>query len=160
MSILKRSPFLLMIIFLTSCSFNNEYLPEDLFGLRLTKKLTGEEAKSFVNKLHGKTVAETENEIGLYKGDAGKALIYIAHYKKPEDAKKYYDKMTKKISLGNSMFIGSEYVDIGGKKIYRAFGMGQSHYIFLHNKELFWISVDTLFGKKFVKEYLSYLNNM
>ncbi len=160
MNIFKQSFFLLTVLFLTSCSLNSEYLPEDIFGMRLTKKLTGEEAKKFVNKLHGKTVADTENEIGHYRGDRGKALIYVAHYQKPEDARRYYGEMTEKISLGKSVFISPEFIDIGGKKVYRTFGMGQSHYIFLYNKNLFWISVDTFIGKKFVEEYISYIKNM
>ncbi len=160
MRILTQSLFLLVVIFFTSCSTNNEYLPEEFFGLPLTKKLTGEEAAKFVNKLHQKTVTETESEIGFYSGDNERALIYISHYQKPEDAKKYYDEMIEGISLGESPFTGSENIEINGKKVYRTFGMGQSHYIFTFNKELFWISVGTLYGKKFIEEYLSYLSDM
>jgi hypothetical protein len=160
MRIIKQSLFLLIVTFLISCSLNSEYLPEEFFGLQLTKKITGEEATKMVNKLHHEPVTEVENEIGHYSGDNKRALIYISHYQKPEDAKKYYDKMTKKISLGESPFTGSENIDISGKNIYRTFGMGQSHYIFTYNKELFWISVGTLYGKNFIEEYLSYLSNM
>ncbi|HED37991.1 MAG TPA: hypothetical protein ENI76_07085, partial [Ignavibacteria bacterium] len=51
MRILKQNLFLLIVIFLTSCSVSNEYLPEEFIGLRLTKKVTGKEARNFVNKL-------------------------------------------------------------------------------------------------------------
>jgi hypothetical protein len=54
-----------------------------------------------------------------------------------------YVKMVNKISPENSVFINPEFVDIGGKDIYRCFGMGQSHYVFANGKELYWISVDT-----------------
>jgi len=160
MRILTQSLFLLVVISLTSCSINNEYLPKEFFGMQLTKKLTGEEAAKFVNKLHQKTVTETENEIGFYDGDNKRALIYISHYQKPEEAKKYYDEMIEGISLGESPFTRSENIEINGKKVYRTYGMGQSHFIFTYNKELFWISVGTLYGKKFIEEYLSYLSNM
>ncbi len=160
MRILKQNFFLLIAIFLTSCSISNEYLPEEFIGLRLTKKVTGKEARNFVNKLHGKTVTETENEIGYYSGNAGRALIYTSHYQKPESAEKYFGKMTKKISLGKSAFVSSEFIDVNGKKIFRTFGMGRSHYIFTYNKGLFWITVDTNLGIKFVREYLSYLKNI
>jgi len=160
MRILTQSLFLLVVMFLTSCSTNSEYLPEEFFGMQLTKRITGEEATKMINKLHHEPVTEVENEIGHYSGDNGRALIYISHYQKPEDPKKYYDKMTEKISLGESPFTGSEIIDISGKKIYRTFGMGQSHYIFTYNNELFWVSVGTLYGKKFIEEYLSYLSNM
>jgi len=155
MSILKQNRFLLVVIFLISCSLNSNYLPEDFFGLRLTKKLTGKDAKEFVNN-----VTNLENEIGFYHEKAGSAIIYITHYNTKETAKSDYEKMVKKISPENSVFIKPEYLKINGMEVYRCFGMGQSHYVFPYNKELFWISVDTHFGKKFVEEYLSYLSEM
>ena len=38
MSRIKQNRFLLVVIFIISCSLNNNYMPEDFFGLRLTKK--------------------------------------------------------------------------------------------------------------------------
>ena len=157
MNLPKQILFLLITVFFISCSTGIEYLPEDFFGLHLTKKLTGEEAKDFVNKLHFQQVTETESEIGFYEGDEGRALIYITHYQNPEDAENDYNKMTEKISAGNTVFIGSEYVNIDSRKVYRTFGMGQSHYVFYLNNELYWVSVDTHFGMKLVEEYLNYV---
>jgi hypothetical protein len=122
--------------------------------------LSGKEAKEFVNNLHFKSVTDLENEIGFYDEKAGSAIIYITHYNTREAANSDYKKMVKKISPENSVFIKPEYLKLGGMEIYRCFGMGQSHYVFPYNKILFWISVDTHFGKKFVGEYLSYLNCM
>ena len=68
---LKQNFFLLIVVFFISCSLNSNYLPEDFFGLQLTKKLTGKEAKEFVNNLHFQSVADLENEIGFYDGEAG-----------------------------------------------------------------------------------------
>ncbi len=160
MSILKQNRFLLVVIFLISCSLNSNFLPEDFFGLRLTKKLTGKDAKEFINNLHFQSVTDLENEIGFYDEKAGSAIIYITHYNTKEAAKSDYKKMVEKISPENSVFIKPEFLKLGGMEIYRCFGMGQSHYVFPYNKVLFWISVDTHFGKKFVEEYLSYLKNM
>lgn len=155
MSRLKQNRFLLIVILLISCSLNSKYLPEDFFGLRLTKKLTGKDAKEFVNNLHFQNVTDIENEIGFYEGKAGSAIIYITHYNTMEITKSNYNKMVKKIGPQNSVFVKPEYLKLGGIEIYRCFGMGQSHYVFPYNKELFWISVDTHFGKKFVEEYLN-----
>jgi len=157
MGILKQKYFLLMVIFLFSCSLNSKYLPEDFFGLRLTKKLIGKEGKEFVNNLHFQSVTDLENEIGFYDGNAGSAIIYITHYKTKEATKSNYKKMVKKISPENSVFVKPEYLNLGEMEVYRCFGMGQSHYVFHYNKELFWISVDTHFGKKFVEEYLNHI---
>jgi hypothetical protein len=157
MSILKQNRFLLVILFLISCSINSKYLPEDFFGLRLTKKLIGTDAKEFVNNLHFQNVSELENEIGFYEGKAGSAIIYITHYNTIETTKDNYKKMVNKIGPENSVFFKPEYLKLGGMEIYRCFGMGQSHYVFPYNKELFWISVDTQFGKKFIEEYLNHI---
>ena len=157
MSRLKQNRFLLIVILLISCSLNSNYLPEDFFGLQLIKKLTGKEAKEFVNKLHFQNVTDLENEIGFYQGKAGSAIIYITHYNTQEATKSNYNKMVKKISPENSVFVKPEYLNLGGMEIYRCFGMGQSHYVFPYKKELFWISVETHFGKKFIEEYLYHI---
>lgn len=153
----KQNRFLLIVIFIISCSLNTNYLPEDFFGLQLTKKLTGKDAKEFVNNLHFQKVADLENEIGFYEGKAGSAIIYITHYNTKETTRSNYNKMVKKISPENSVFVKPEYLNLGGMEIYRCFGMGQSHYVFPYNKRLFWITVDTHFGKKFVEEYLNHI---
>ena len=41
-----------LFIFVIGCSKEINYLPETLFEYKLEKKLDGEEAKNFVNKLH------------------------------------------------------------------------------------------------------------
>ena len=160
MSILKQNRFLLVVIFLISCSLNSNYLPEEFFGLRLTKRITGKNAKEFINNLHFQGVTDLENEIGFYDEKTGSAIIYTTHYNTKEAAKSDYKKMVKKISPENSVFIKPEYLKINGIEVYRCFGMGQSHYVFPYNKVLFWILVDTHFGKKFVEEYLSYLSGI
>jgi hypothetical protein len=67
--------------------------------------------------------------------------------------------MTEKISPENSVFIGGEYLDIEGKQVYRCFGMGQTHFVFAHQKELFWISVNTVIGKDVLTAYLDYIKS-
>lgn len=160
MHTIKQSALLLILLLFISCSVSSDYLPDKFFGLRLVKKFTGSEAKEYVNRLHFQNVTDTENEIGFYEEKAGSAIIYITHYNTSETAKKDYEKMVNKISPENSVFINSEYIKINGLEVYRCFGMGQSHYVFPYNKALFWISVDSHFGRKFVEEYLIHLSNM
>ena len=156
----NRITYILFGLLLFSCSAEVNFLPNKFFDLTLTKKLNGEEAKEFVNKLHFEPVTETENEIGFYEGEGGAALIYITHYNKKEIAEADYKLMTEKISPKNSVFIGSEYLMLKEKEVFRCFGMGQSHFVFYLGRELFWISVDTHFGKKFVQRYIEYLSGL
>jgi len=157
MSGFKQNRFHLIMLFFISCSPNKNYLPEDFFGLHLTKKMIGKDAEAFINNLHFQKVSEMENEIGFYEGKAGRAIIYITHYNNVETTKSYYKKMIMKISPENSVFIKPEYLKMSGMEIYRCFGIGQSHYVFPYKKELFWISVDTHFGKKFFEKYLNFV---
>ncbi len=147
-----------LIFIAASCSTNTIYLPDEFFELKLTRKLTGDDAKDFVNKLHFQKVTDLENEIGFYEGGKGKALIYITYYPSEKEALSDEKKMTEKISPQNSVFIGGEYFELDGKSIYRTFGMGQSHYVFTKDNALLWVSVDSIWGKEFLEKYLDYLN--
>jgi hypothetical protein len=153
-----RLSFFLLLLLLIGCSSKKNLLPEEFFGLKLQKKLTGSEAKKFVDELHFQEVAPDQNEIGFYSSPIGNSIIYITYYNDERIAQTEYEKMINKISPENSVFINPEIVNISGKDIYRCFGMGQSHYVFAYGKELYWISVDTHFGKKFIEEYLEYIN--
>ena len=150
--------YILLGLLFFSCSAEVNFLPDEFFNLTLTKKLTGEEAKEFVNTLHFEPVTEAENEIGIYDGERGTASIYVTHYNKKEAAKADYKLMTEKISPENPVFTGSEYLILNEMEVYRCFGMGRSNYVFYLGKELFWISVDIHFGKEYVQRYIKYLS--
>lgn len=147
------------VFFISSCSQTKDPLPKELYTLVLIQRLSGSEAKEYINKLHFQPVTETENEIGFYKGEKGEAIIYVTHYKNSTNPKVDYEKMTKKISPENSVFIYPSFFELNSKKIYKCFGMGMTHYVFYHDYELFWISVDTHISELFLSEYLNILNN-
>lgn len=153
---IKKVLILLLIVF--GCQSERINLPENFMGLRLQKKLTGIEAKNFVDKLHINEVAPEKNEIGFYESTNGTAIIYITYYGDPNTSHSEYKRMINKISPENSVFINPEIVEINGREIYRCFGMGQSHYVFANKKELYWVSVDTHIGKEFITQYLAYIN--
>lgn len=156
---MKKNNILILISLFAflSCSSEKDFLPDEFFGLKLKQKLTGTEAKKFVDNLHFQEVAPEKNEIGFYDSQAGKAVIYITYYSDELTSHSEFKKMVNKISPENSVFINPEFVDIGGKDIYRCFGIGQSHYVFANGKVLYWISVDTNIGRKFIEEYLRYI---
>ena len=142
---------------LAGCTPQKDYLPELFFGLSLQKRLDGVEAEEFVNRLHLQQVSSVRNEIGFYEGEKGKAVIYITHYDGPEQASVEERKMTGKISPENSVFVMGQYLDVDGKRVYRCYGMGQTHFVLSDRKQLFWISVDTMMAKAFLQAYLTYL---
>jgi hypothetical protein len=153
--------FLLLLLILSisgiDCSMNNDLLPKTFFGMTLVQRITGDEAKQFLDKLHFQPIAPKLNEIGFYEGSPGKAIIYVTHYDNENQAASEANKMTEKISPENSAFFSGQYQTVRGKDVYRCFGMGQTHFVFTNNNQLFWISVDTHIGRKFLEEYLDYL---
>jgi hypothetical protein len=148
---------LVLSFFVFSCSVDKNLLPEEFFGLKLKKKLSGIEAKNFVDELHFNEVAPAKNEIGFYESPTGNAIIYITHYDNPSISDYEYEKMINKISPENSVFSDPEFININGKEIYKCYWLGQLHYVFTNNNELFWISIDKHLGVKFLEEYINYI---
>jgi len=151
-----RNSFTLFLLFLISCSEQNP-LPDQIFGLTLTQKLVGKEALDFVNKLHFNNVTSERNEIGFYEGSKGTAVIYITYYNDVKTVNQNFELMTEKISPENSVFIRSSFFEYNGKNIYRTFGMGQTHFVFVSGKNLYWLSAETVWSLKFLKEYLTHI---
>lgn len=148
--------FLIAILFI-SCSTNSDYLPEEFWGLKLNSKLTGNEAKDFVDRLHFQNVATEKNEIGFYTGAVGNAIIYLSYYSYEKTAEEDFRKMAEKISPENSVFVNGKFETICDKQIYSCVGMGQIHYVFSHKNLLFWLSADPNFSRKFFEEYLLFV---
>ncbi len=153
--------FLLIITLSTTfyaCSKKKEFLPEKVGDMMLVKTIEGEEAKKNINELHFQPVTENENLIGYYENLSGQAIVYVTIYQSNEDAVRDFDKMTKKISPENSVFVYPQFFDFENNKIYKCFGMGMSHYVFALNKKLYWISVDTHLAKNFFEEFFRIVN--
>ncbi len=149
--------FIISLIVFNYCSTHKNYLPEEFWGMKLNKKLIGNEAKDFVDRLHFQNVATEKNEIGFYTGAVGNAAVYITYYNSAEKADDDFRKMTVKISPENSVFVNGKYETINNKNVYSCVGMGQIHYVFSHKNLLFWISVDPNFSRQFFEEYLTFV---
>jgi len=142
-------------LLLISCSGGKNYLPESINGQVLEQRITGKEATEKVNKIHFNPVAgDKENEIGNYRKGDDTSIIYLTYYSGEEAAKADFEKMTNKISPANSVFISPGTFEFEGYHVYRCFGMGQTHLVFVHKSALIWISTGTISSKDFLKEYI------
>jgi len=152
----KHLQLIVLSVLLAGCACQKEpdFLPEHLLGYQLTKKLNGPEARAFVDKIHLREVTPENNIIGFYQKENMPLTIYITEYNSTGEAEKNFEMMTRKISPGNSVFINGEYLEIEGRKLYRCFGMGQTHFVFNIDHRLFWISVNTIEAGKFIRDYL------
>jgi hypothetical protein len=156
----KHFHLIVLTMLLATCARQNqpEFLPEHLLTYQLTRKLTGAEAKAFVDKIHLREVTPENNIIGFYQKEKMPLTIYITEYDSPGKAEKDFERMTGKISPGNSVFINGEYLDIEGQKLYRCFGMGQTHFVFNIDQRLFWVSVNTIQAGEFIRDYLKMIS--
>ncbi|MBS3944838.1 MAG: hypothetical protein KGZ42_05025 [Melioribacter sp.] len=154
----KNVPFFLIFVLLTFCAKDPELLPNYFFELNLTRKLTGSEAKNFVNRLHFNSVTNEKNEIGFYGGVKGNAIIYVTFYENESVSIENYKKMTEKISPENSVFTYGAYSIVSGRNIYQTYGMGQTHYVFTSSNKLFWISAEPQWAQDYLTEYLKILD--
>jgi hypothetical protein len=132
-------------------------MPREISGFSLSQKLTGKEAADFLNKLHLQKVTDEQSEIGFYKGKSGDAVIYLTYYSSAEEASEYEKRMTDKITNENTPFIMGAYENIGGRRIFRTFGMGQTHFVFSDGNVLIWLSFETSGAIELLNEYLSNL---
>lgn len=152
----KLSQVIIAVLFIlfSACSVQKEYLPNEVFELSLTKKLTGSEAESFVNRLHYGTVAAEENEIGFYSSEKGSAVIYISYYNSIDEASEILLQMVEKIENVPSPFEGGDSFELYDHIIYRYSGLGQSHFVFSSGNILLWISADVLWAELFLNDYM------
>lgn len=142
-----------------SCTTHRDYLPKELWGMKLQRKLTGKEAKDFVDKLHFQNLATEKNEVGFYKGQVGNAAVYITYYSDEKNAYQDFRRMTAKILPENSMFVRGTYHNINNKQVYSCMGFGQVHYVFPHKNLLFWVSADPGLSRNFLDEYMKLVTN-
>lgn len=148
-----RFVLILSIISLIGCTEKKVILPDKVDDLILVKTLSGNIAKNYINKLHFQPVTENENLIGYYENLSGNAIVYVTIYNSEREARHDFDKMTRKISPENSVFIYPEFFNYENNKIYKCFGMGMTHFVFTFNQKLFWISVDTHLAKFFFEKF-------
>lgn len=130
-------------------------LPQQVLGFNRTSLLSGEEARRVINRLHNNEVTPQDNKIAGYSGPSGQATIYVTFYTQPGMASKEFRRMTEKISAQNSVFIQGQYLDMAGHRLYRCFGMGQTHYVFFKDRRLYWVAVETTAAKSFIEELLN-----
>lgn len=66
--------------------------------------------------------------------------------------------MTNKLSQHNSVFLSGKFIEVSKTRIYKTFTIGQTHYVFVHNKILFRLSFETSNGQGFLQEYLKLIS--
>ncbi|WP_457565418.1 hypothetical protein [Caldithrix abyssi] len=146
------------ILFILCTKKEDEYIPKTINEFTLVKKIDGEEAREFINRLHLNQVAPKNNEIAFYKSGHKEMTLYLTHYQSRSLAEEDWQRMVKKISPENSVFIGGEVIELDGRQVYRCYGMGQTHFVFVDENVLIWFSTPTVGSDDWFRAYSSFLN--
>lgn len=116
-------------------------LPSTLHGLALVERRSGRQAASFIERLHGRSVAPVETEIGSYDSGDTQAVVYVSRFKSAEEAGTALADMAGGIAKGATGFGHHETVTIADVKVHRVVGHGQLHYFFARETDVTWLSV-------------------
>lgn len=136
---------LFVLIFVAkSCNFDihDAMMPEEIQGLKLSRKVTGSEAAKIITRLHGLNIIPEGNVILYYFSEDKQATIYVSFFQQQFQAARYFFEMVKKIRDDSSGFNQYQQFKIREFKIHSVWGNGQTHYLFAHYNYLFWLAID------------------
>lgn len=140
------------------CTRSDTFLPDEIYGYRLSDKITGEQAKKMVDQLHFREVSPSFNEIGFYNNESGPLTVYVSRYSDGEKADSALQKMSRKILEDKQVFILGEFITFQDQKMFRCFGLSQTHFIFTRGRYLIWMSVKTIKALNIIEAYLGQTN--
>jgi len=121
---------------------NTNYLPNKLGELSLFKVILNEEATSVIDKMHGKTLDESENFIAHYGNNQSKNILYVSVYENAEKAETNIKKMAMKLASGSSVFSPLTHSKMGDNVHFETKGMGLKHYFYRIDNILIWWQVE------------------
>ena len=129
-------------------------VPQGLGELDLSRSISGEEAISEINKLHGLAVAADINVIAEY-GVEKKDLLYVSYYSEAEEAQKIFNQMIEKMKAAKkSPFTHIRSIKAYSNQAYIALGLGAFHYIYVSGNYVLWLQTYQAFGRSIPEELL------
>jgi hypothetical protein len=134
-------------------------LPKSILQLRLTEEIRGKQAQEMVDAMHKKSVTPDENVIGTYFSIDGGAKLYISLYDSRTIAEEQFEKMIDLIRKGGGTFTHFRELQVQNERVYLCLGLGQAHYFFLHEKELYWWAVDLQIAQASMQELIEIVKN-
>jgi hypothetical protein len=144
LSIFLLAPFLLAA----------DSLPKTIGPLTLERVQSGEEARTYINRLHGKAITFKEGYIGLYNGRKETGKLWVSVYGNLEEAARGVERMAKgvKMSDGRGPFWHFQEKEIERMPVYFAVGLGQTHYFFRKGVMVVWLAVDTSAAEEAIRD--------
>jgi len=134
-------------------------LPKFILQLRLTEELHGKQAHEIVDRIYNKSVTPDENVIGTYFSTDGEAKLYVSLYDSRTIAEEQFEKMGDLIRTGGGAFTHLKEIQVQRAKVYTYLGLNQSHFFFLHEKDVYWWAVDLQIAQASMQELIRIVIN-
>jgi hypothetical protein len=141
-----------VLVFLLLPHHRSLVLPQSILQLRLTEEIRGKQAQEIVDKMHNKPVTPDENVIGTYFSTDGGAKLFVSLYDSRVIAEEQFEKMAELIRKGGGACTHFKEIQVQSAKVYTCFGLGQAHYFFLHEKDIYWWAVDLQIAQASMQE--------
>ncbi|MDA8235244.1 MAG: hypothetical protein M0Z31_10670 [Clostridia bacterium] len=121
-------------------AFTKESFPQSLAGSTLAGEVvSGPDAMQNINRLHGASISVVEGFIAQYLGK-NEITVWVSVSATTNDALALFDIMDKKMPA-SQMFTNREELQMDGKQVIKVLGMGQDHYYWVRDKQVYWIAV-------------------
>ncbi|MCX6133863.1 MAG: hypothetical protein NTU47_08625 [Ignavibacteriales bacterium] len=117
-------------------------LPTRLGPLKLSDRMQGQAARSFINRMHDKNITPKNSIMGRYREGNDEASLYVSIYTTQSSAAEASKRMTRLIKAGHRVFSRYKQLTHGKIEVGQCEGLGQTHFFFQHQKRLYWLSAD------------------
>lgn len=129
-------------------------IPKDLAGMRILRQLNGAQATELIDHLHGKGVSPQQSLVAFYADASNKATVYVSRYSDVSEAISMKREMAKRIAAGNPVFEAYQELSLGAQQVSRCVGMGQIHFFFVRDADLYWLSANPPLAQQAVDDLL------
>ena len=122
-------------------------IPDKIGEKERLRVFSGKRAARVVNRMHGQSVATSENAIAEYGDGEKKDILYISRYADPRAAQEAFVQMIEKmVGVPKSPFFHLMPMGKYQKKAYMTLGLGAVHYIYPSGSTLLWFQTFQSFG--------------
>lgn len=145
---MKQVFLCILLLFVFGCSSGPDDLaslfPGSIGPMERVKLMTGEEALTAINQLHGKSIHALDGAIGAYqaKGAAG-SMVWVSRASGGQAAREQVAIMMEKmLQSSTSPFANPSDFRRAGVDVYQLEGMGQLHSLYSTGELVWWIAAE------------------
>lgn len=129
--------------------------PPKIGDYHLARLISGKEAIEEINRLHGRVINAIAGAIAIYNGEEGSATIWVSLAPSSEKAECQVQEMMREIQgRPGGPFFGVQKEVHREIPVYRFQGLGQMHFVFRRDKQVYWVSTPPEAAKDFLSVFM------